>query len=525
MKQTYEGDITLLAEERPLCKRRATLQRLRMNRALVGFLAAALLKPQSALIVSSQISVNGDAIPAPLAPLQPPAAADSAGLSSSTSQDAAAPALSVATATEPAATPLPSPPVVSSSSSSRLIPPISLPPSAKKVWLNIGSSAEPPISPDENTWTIAVEPLLSVVAQIPAHPRLIVIPAAISDTVGFQPFYSYNKNGVSSSLSPAMDSNAYWAQADLLKGMQPLSIVPVLTLKHLIDAIPSEITIEYLKTDTQGHDYACLASAGREALARVHFIHHEAYCWYHQSYAGPPNSLQVDIAPLFLEGAYAGLFHPIARWGYWRCTPWGEADWDWVRVKEEAEQVQQLGSGGSGKTDENKKEKEEDAHSAAYSAEGSQVPGWAVWGSDSAPVLATDGKTRLPLAGVNLQPLLPELLLPWQHYQTFLYETRGAEAAAGGSADSSSAVPQGGEAAALEEERKNAALRLRQRNFTQAVHSINVALTAEESSLAQRFVEVQEMFRELPEVVWVSNSSLLSDSRVAYLLQVSGLSI
>jgi hypothetical protein len=126
---------------------------------------------------------------------------------------------------------------------------------------------------------IAVEPLLSVIRKIKPHPRLLVIPCAISGFTGFHPFYAYN-DGLSSSLSPAREDIpdlANWKSKELPEDMPRLNLVPVLTMKDLLAAIPLDLDIEMIKTDMQGHDLSAIKSAGL-SIRRARYIHHEAAC-------------------------------------------------------------------------------------------------------------------------------------------------------------------------------------------------------------------------------------------------------
>lgn len=173
---------------------------------------------------------------------------------------------------------------------------IPFPPTIRRVWLNIGSHIDPPVSPNEDTMTIAVEPVLSIAANITKHPRLLVLPCAISDRVGIAPFYAYN-DGLSSSLNLANEAAPDlmgWKSKALPSDIPSVALVPVVTLRHLLDAIPRHIEIELIKTDMQGHDLAAIKSAGL-AARRAKFIHHEASCDNRTSYAGAPqNDAELD---------------------------------------------------------------------------------------------------------------------------------------------------------------------------------------------------------------------------------------
>ena len=133
------------------------------------------------------------------------------------------------------------------------------PPSVTRVILNVGSSKDPPMPPDEATAVVAVEPILATAMAIPPHPLLFVIVAAISNATGFANFFTYNRNGESSTLAdlpPAIKhsthSSKWWAQDKVRPANVPkVLFVPVLTLAMLLDAVPPNVRVAFLKTDMQ----------------------------------------------------------------------------------------------------------------------------------------------------------------------------------------------------------------------------------------------------------------------------------
>lgn len=162
------------------------------------------------------------------------------------------------------------------------------PPECKRLIINIGSWKDPPVLDDTGTYTIAVEAMLKTAATIKAHPRLFVITAAISGQSGLAPFFAYG-DGLpgSSSLSEAKDAHEGWTKVD--SDVPPVSYVPTLTLKTLLDSIPKDIQIILLKTDTQGWDDVVLRSAGG-AIRRVQVIQSEVMCPSNQQYDGVRNT-------------------------------------------------------------------------------------------------------------------------------------------------------------------------------------------------------------------------------------------
>jgi hypothetical protein len=60
----------------------------------------------------------------------------------------------------------------------------------------------------------------------------------------------HNKGGASSSLAAPTNKNAFWVGAKN-DGWPSHQIVPVISMKTLIDSIPPSIKIVHLKTDMQ----------------------------------------------------------------------------------------------------------------------------------------------------------------------------------------------------------------------------------------------------------------------------------
>jgi hypothetical protein len=188
-----------------------------------------------------------------------------------------------------------------------------LPSAVKRVIINVGSNKDPP-RPDvggaEDLAVIAVEPVLKTAAAIPPHPRLYVITAAVSDATGFANFFTYNDNGVSSSLSEVPDSakekgggyNRVWAN-DSRRGIgyPPVAFVPVLTMRQLLDAVPDDVAISMLKTDMQGFDFAAVSPAGA-ALRRIDQIYAEVNC---NGFANYPTAPCVGAGEGFASAASA----------------------------------------------------------------------------------------------------------------------------------------------------------------------------------------------------------------------------
>eukprot|EP00939_MAST-03C_sp_MAST-3C-sp1_P000582 g582.t1 len=78
-------------------------------------------------------------------------------------------------------------------------------------------------------------------------------------------------NGLLSSLAIKPSPGYTEQHAGCESGTTSLT-VPMLSLRTVIDAIPSKIRISMLKTDLQGYDFAVVKSAGSVALSRVETI-------------------------------------------------------------------------------------------------------------------------------------------------------------------------------------------------------------------------------------------------------------
>jgi len=173
--------------------------------------------------------------------------------------------------------------------------------------LNIGSNVDP-LLPKQSAGPcaigIAFEPIVPHL--IREHPQLYVVPAAIVATAGsgMASMYTYNQNGVSSSLSKAATTNEFWNNNKRRKdGKQ--KFVPTLSLTTLLLSIPKGIDITYIKTDMQGYDHSSVAAGGKALVARgVKYLETETF-WkdlYH--YQDVHNDLCRDWLPLMAELGY-----------------------------------------------------------------------------------------------------------------------------------------------------------------------------------------------------------------------------
>jgi hypothetical protein len=181
-----------------------------------------------------------------------------------------------------------------------------LPEGTRAVLLNIGSNVSPLQPPRDNSSiiSIAFEPV--VAAHIRAAPGLYVVPAAVGREAGLAMMRVYRADGQASSFhEPA-------AGASFKQDARPSQIVPVVSMSMVLNSIPVELLIWYLKTDMQGHDFTAVASAG-PALARVPYVMTEVWLERVFSYEGVSNDFCRDWLPHMLALGY----EPVSLVGDW----------------------------------------------------------------------------------------------------------------------------------------------------------------------------------------------------------------
>ena len=110
---------------------------------------------------------------------------------------------------------------------------VDLPRNASQVLLNLGCNLAPVLPDDTNEDAVVLcfEPIPSVVKRIPAHPRLLTIPAAVSSFDGVATMHTYAKNAQSSSLG-ARAAEMDWND-DPARGDGDQFVVPVLSLRSV----------------------------------------------------------------------------------------------------------------------------------------------------------------------------------------------------------------------------------------------------------------------------------------------------
>lgn len=145
-----------------------------------------------------------------------------------------------------------------------------LPERVRRVWIDVGAhhleTTRDELEGHPDMALIAIEPQEECWKHWPDKARLIALPVAISTERGWMEFH-VNASNATSSLLKTVDGNMV---NDLTKTVQTRQ-VPVLRLQDVIERVPPEVEVEYVKTDVQGHDLQVLKSAG-EQIRRVHSV-------------------------------------------------------------------------------------------------------------------------------------------------------------------------------------------------------------------------------------------------------------
>jgi FkbM family methyltransferase len=148
-----------------------------------------------------------------------------------------------------------------------------LPARVRRVWIDVGAhlleTTRQAVEAEHDLALVAIEPLEECWTTWPDKVRLIALPVAISTERGFMDFH-VNVSNATSSLLKSVEGNMV---NDLTKTLQTRK-VPVLRLEDVLERIPSDVDVEYVKTDVQGHDLQVLKSAGTQ-LRRVGSVRSE----------------------------------------------------------------------------------------------------------------------------------------------------------------------------------------------------------------------------------------------------------
>lgn len=221
------------------------------------------------------------------------------------------------------------------------------PPAITTLHINIGPNISPiqPPPKSPHVAVLAIEANIGVANflrenyQKRKYPgQFFVINAAIAGpplASSFSTFNHYNAQGASSSLSKALkpkgitpdfaNRTTYDPRGHYGPGISGIDFVAVLSLGNVLDAVPSNITVDFLKTDTQGYDLAVIRSAGKQ-LRRVKKIMSETYLkgiaeW---RYENVKNDLDRDWMPYMRQSGFR-LTNPPGNIG-------GEYDAIWERA-------------------------------------------------------------------------------------------------------------------------------------------------------------------------------------------------
>ena len=177
-----------------------------------------------------------------------------------------------------------------------------------RLLLNIGSNLNPVLPPrhDNTTAALIFEPIVGCSLKMNS-PRVSVVVAAVSDEASLATMNVYNTHGLSSSLSIAAKAGS-WNR----NGAQRM--VPVIAMRTVLQSIPADIELWFLKTDMQGYDWRALGSVGRE-LRRAHYLTTEVYVGGHYTYSGVQNDYCRQWLPHMLRLGYVplGLFRDQPR--------------------------------------------------------------------------------------------------------------------------------------------------------------------------------------------------------------------
>jgi FkbM family methyltransferase len=144
---------------------------------------------------------------------------------------------------------------------------LAVPDRVRRVWIDVGAheleTTRSELLAHPDMALIAIEPLEECWRAWPDKARLLAFPVAISTERGWMDFH-VNSSNATSSLLTTVQGNMVDAQTKTVETRK----VPVLKLQDILERIPPEVEIEYLKTDVQGHDLQVLKSAG-EQIRRV----------------------------------------------------------------------------------------------------------------------------------------------------------------------------------------------------------------------------------------------------------------
>ncbi|PRP88530.1 ubiquitin C-terminal hydrolase L3 [Planoprotostelium fungivorum] len=155
---------------------------------------------------------------------------------------------------------------------------IKLPSKVSRLWLDVGAHREsmmcrPALLEQDDLAVIAFEPLYDNWGHLNIknhHERLFSFPAAVSPIEGYQAF----RRAGTDMCSSLKGVNPEAIRKDWPGGCTETSLtyeVPTVRLETIIEMVPSDIAIEFLKVDAQGSDLDVIKSAGK-LLSRISTI-------------------------------------------------------------------------------------------------------------------------------------------------------------------------------------------------------------------------------------------------------------
>jgi FkbM family methyltransferase len=157
-----------------------------------------------------------------------------------------------------------------------------------RVWVDVGAhhldTTLRPVQKNPDLALVAVEPLPEAWRGWPDSERILAIPAALDRQRGFMDFH-VNRSLGTSSLLPSDPGKPLLPLADIATKTLEVRKVPVLLLEDVLERIPAEIDVEFVKTDVQGVDLQVLKSGG-EQLRRAWRIKTEIIVHNEGVYAG-----------------------------------------------------------------------------------------------------------------------------------------------------------------------------------------------------------------------------------------------
>ena len=157
----------------------------------------------------------------------------------------------------------------------------------ERVIINIGPNMLPALPHREKTQVIAIEPMVgcSLMSRFKDVKELHIVNAAVAANSTLQWMNWYHGQGESSSLStPTV--RATWNMGP--RNNRGPRVVNVISMKDVLESIPENVELWYLKTDMQGFDFQALV-AGADELKRAHYVLTEVWWDNVQSYGGVNN--------------------------------------------------------------------------------------------------------------------------------------------------------------------------------------------------------------------------------------------